>query len=106
MHGVKIILDEEKIKRENKYDIDKLYSVLAKYAERNHLIVKDKNTFVCPGTQHDLAYLGNYVYDYLAKLEWLPDNIKEWTWFWEEENYYKDMIKYCTEKKKVGWYAR
>jgi hypothetical protein len=104
MRGTRIILDEEKIKREGKYNLDKMYYALAEYAKRNNLIVKDKNTFVCPNSKHDLAYLGNYAYDYLAKLEWLSGNVKEWTWFCEEDDYSEDMIKLC-KKYKVGLYA-
>ncbi|PSM51780.1 hypothetical protein CBLAS_1209 [Campylobacter blaseri] len=82
-----------------------MYNALAKYAEENNLIVKDKNTFICPSTEHDLAYLGNYIYKYLTRLDWFPENVKEWTWFSDkEEKLNTNLVKIC-KKYKVGLYA-
>lgn len=56
------MLDEEKILRENKYDLNKMYEIIDEIASESGFIKIDKYTYHCKGNDKDLACLGIFVY--------------------------------------------
>ncbi|TLD80754.1 hypothetical protein LS70_008735 [Helicobacter sp. MIT 11-5569] len=83
--GTKIVLDEEKILREGKYNLEDMYKAIDEIAQDCKLIKKDKYTYHCMGDKNDLARLGNFVYGNLMEIAWFTKNIKEWIWISEKE---------------------
>lgn len=83
--GTHFVLDEDKILREDRYDLEGMYEKIAEMAKEAGLIKIDKNTYHCRGDKYDLACLGVFVYKWLMKCEWFCQNVKEWTWIDEEE---------------------
>ncbi len=83
--GTRIVLDEEKILRENIYDLEKMYSLIDEMAHNSGLIKIDKHTYHCKGNEKDLACLGIFVVRNLVKCDWFTLNVKEWTWISEKE---------------------
>ena len=55
--GTRIVMDEDKIRREGKYDLDKVYQNIDELAEYAGLIKKNKYTYICQGNEKDLAAL-------------------------------------------------
>lgn len=86
MLGTKFILDEEKIEREGKYDLDRIYELIEQIATTRAKLTKiAKNHFVFTGKKDAPAYLGILVYNHLADYDWFMDNVKEWHWLDDEE---------------------
>ncbi|MCH5336545.1 MAG: hypothetical protein J1D99_03900, partial [Campylobacter sp.] len=83
--GTRFVLDEEKILREDKYDLDKMYELIEKMAKECGLIKIDKNTYHCKGDKEDLGRLGSFIYKGLIKCDWFTLNVKEWDWLSEKE---------------------
>lgn len=83
--GAKIVLDEEKILRENIYDLEKMYDIIDGLARDCGLIKIDRHTYHCKGNEKDLACLGIFIHDYLKNTEWFLRNVKEWIWISERE---------------------
>ncbi len=92
LFGARIVLDEEKILYENKYDLEKMYSLIDEMAHNSGLIKIDKHTYHCKGNEKDLACLGIFIHDYLKGAEWFLQNVKEWIWLSEKEGNL-DIIK-------------
>ena len=83
--GTRIVLDEEKILREGKYNLDEMYKLIDEIAAESGLIKVDKHTYHCKGSDKDLACLGILVYRNLINYEWFTLNVKEWDWLSEKE---------------------
>lgn len=75
--GTRIVLDEEKILRENKYDLSKMYELIDEITKDFGLIKIDKHAYHCKGNDKDLACLGICVYKNLIDYDWFTLNIKE-----------------------------
>ena len=80
MLGTKIVLDEEKIINEGKYDLQEIYRKIDELASENYLIKKDKYTYFAKGDSQDLSNLGIFLYDCLVEKKWFTQNIEEWKW--------------------------
>ena len=82
--GTKIVIDEEKVLREKKYNLSAMYEYLDELGKQWDLISIDKNTFHAKGNENDLANLGIFIYDNAIEKEWLTKNVKEWIWISEK----------------------
>ena len=89
--GTRIVLDEEKILKEGKYDLEKMYALIDEVALETGLIKIDKHTYHCKGNEKDLACLGIFLYKNLIRCDWFTLNVKEWYWLSEKEGN-KDLI--------------
>lgn len=100
--GTRIVLDEEKILKENKYDLNKMYETIDKLAEESGLIKIDKHTYHCKGNDKDLACLGIFVMQHLVEYEWFTLNVKEWDWISEKEGN-SDLIEFYKKEGEGVW---
>ena len=100
--GTKIILDEEKILRENIYDLEKMYSLIDEMASDSGLVKIDKHTYHCKGNEQDLGCLGVFVFCKLVDCEWFTLNVKEWIWISEKEGD-SDLISKSKSKNIGVW---
>ena len=100
--GTRIVLDEEKILRENKYDLNKMYELIDEIAKDSGLIKIDKYTYHCKGNDKDLACLGIFVYKNLIDYDWFTLNVKEWDWISEKEGN-SDLISRCKKEGEGIW---
>ena len=100
--GTRIVMDEEKIKREGIYDLEKIYEDIDNIAEYAGLIKKNKYTYICQGNERDLAALGIFNFMNLVKKEWFTKNVKEWTWIDKSEGN-TDLIETCKKHYKCVW---
>ena len=90
--GTRIVMDEDKIRKEGKYDLDKLYQN----------IEKNKYTYICQGNEKDLAALGIFNFMNLVKQEWFTKNVKEWIWIDRKEGD-TDLISTCKQHYDCAW---
>lgn len=100
--GTRIVMDEDKIKREGKYELDKLYQNIDELAEHAGLIKKNKYTYICQGNERDLAALGIFNFMNLVKKEWFTRNVKEWIWLNKNEGD-TDLIESCKKHYNCIW---
>ncbi len=100
--GTRIVMDEDKIRKEGKYELDKLYQNIDKMAEHAGLIKKNKYTYICQGNEKDLAALGIFNFMNLVEEEWFTKNVKEWTWIDRKEGD-TDLIESCKKSNEGIW---
>ena len=87
--GTRIVMDEDKIRKEGKYDLDKLYQNI-------------EYTYICQGNEKDLAALGIFNFMNLVEEEWFTKNVKEWTWIDRKEGD-TDLIESCKKSNEGIW---
>lgn len=100
--GARIVLDEEKILRENVYDLEKMYGAIDEMAQDSGLVKIDRHTYHCKGNEKDLACLGIFVFSGLIECDWFTLNVKEWTWISEKEGD-KDLIAKSKARNMGVW---
>lgn len=100
--GTRIVMDEDKIRREGKYDLDKLYQNIDEMAEYAGLIKKNKYTYVCQGNEKDLAALAIFNFHKLVEEEWFTKNVKEWIWINKKEGN-EDLIEHFKKENEGVW---
>ncbi len=89
-YGVKIILDEEKIIKENIYTLEQIYTKLDAIAKKTNMIKIDKYRYV-PMEKNSISLAVFNIYNLLHQ-DWMKKYAKEWLRFDEREGN-KDMIK-------------
>jgi len=97
-YGIRIVMDEEKILKEDKYDLDKIYQAIDEIAEFAKMRKVDKYYYV--SINDTPSALGCFVFTNLEEQEWFMDNVKEWTWYDDEGVF--DIIKFIEEDNKNG----
>lgn len=102
IRGTRIVLDEEKIKKDGEYDLQEIYQNIDKLAEYAGLIKKNKYTYICKGDEKDLAALGIFNMQNLLKKIWFTKNVKEWIWVDKNEGN-TDMIDYYQKNNRGVW---
>lgn len=100
--GTRIVMDEDKIRREGKYELDKLYQKIDEIAEHAGLIKKNKYTYICQGNEKDLAVLGIFNFMNLVEKEWFTKNVKEWIWIDRKEGD-TNLIESCKKHNEGVW---
>jgi len=96
-YGIKIVMDEEKILKEDKYDLDKIYEAIDEIAEFAKMKKIDKYYYV--SINDTPSALGCFVFTNLEEQEWFMENVKEWTWYDKEDGIH-DIIKFIEEKNR------
>ncbi|GHU58523.1 hypothetical protein FACS1894133_3440 [Clostridia bacterium] len=96
---MKIVFDEDKIRREGKYDIDKMYASIDKSFADLDIPKIGRGVYEAKGksengkTRDFSRFMGVCIG--LRKVEWFMDNISDWIW---EENGDVEDVKYETLK--------
>ncbi len=99
--GTRIVMDEEKIIREKQYSLESIYQTIDKIAKECNLVKRDKYTYICKNGEEDSQFLGIFHYDYLIRLNWFTQNVKEWILLDDEG--YIDLIKRNKARGKGDW---
>ncbi|BEJ86630.1 hypothetical protein B10525_17630 (plasmid) [Campylobacter jejuni] len=68
--GTRIVLDEEKILKEGKYNLEDMYKMIDEYAKESGMIKINKETYHCKGDKYDLGCMTLFIYKYLIDSEW------------------------------------
>lgn len=86
MLGTKIVMDEDKILKEYKHDLSKVYKAIDEYANECGLMKQDKFTYICrEDDEQDFPHLMKFTHLILMKSLWFRENVKEWIWLDDEE---------------------
>lgn len=77
--GIKIIMNEEKIINDNKYDLDLIYKEIDRLAEFAGMKKIDKHNYISKNDSP--SELGCFAFTNLEEHKWFIENIKEWLWY-------------------------
>ena len=80
MIKVKIVLDEEKIIRERKYSLEKIWEVLDAAFLSKNIQIAEKGLYVGTNHPHDYAHFG-LICMALEDQKWFLPNVKEWKFY-------------------------
>ena len=106
MFGTRFELDEEKIVREDIYDLDSMYAKIEELATKRAGLTKvSKNHYEFRGEKNALAHLGILVFNCLLHCDWFTKNVKKWEWLGDsnDENYVEDLIVSFKEDDMGVW---
>ena len=88
MKSVYIVLDEDKIQREGRYDLDEFYAYLDYAAKEAKLTKKDKCNYLANGDKNDNARVAVFTLCLINKNKAITRNTKELFWL-------DDGVPYC-----------
>ncbi|WP_170000932.1 hypothetical protein [Campylobacter sp. RM16189] len=77
--GVKLVLDEEKIRREGKYDLKEIYEAIVEKAEELNFN-SCGDYYWLEDSPRALADMALFVYHFLFNFKAVTDNVKEFIW--------------------------
>jgi len=106
MLKLKIVMDEEKIVHEGRYDLSVLLSTIDSIFMENGLPMQDDGVYMGTGKEDDYAKFWRIIWA-LAKKEWFMRNVKEWLWYnsddGKDENDFavEDILAFC-KANRVG----
>ncbi|EAK4282722.1 hypothetical protein C3B33_01580 [Campylobacter upsaliensis] len=107
MFGTRFELDEEKILREDEYDLEEMYAKIEELATKRAGLTKiAKNHYEFQGKENAQAHLGILVFNCLGESEWFAKNVKTWEWLGDsnDEDYVGDLIAlFKRDKENVIW---
>jgi len=99
-YGVRIVMDEEKILREQEYDLEDIYNGIDHLAQFAEMRKVDKNYYV--SINNTPSALGCFVFANLEERDWFMNNVKEIIWYDDEGVF--DIIQFRkNEKDKEKW---
>jgi hypothetical protein len=91
---MKIVFDEEKVKREGKYDINSMYDIVDDYFNKKNLTKIARGEYGDTGISSDYGKLWASI-DF-RKLDWFKSNLESWTFYeFDDDNNswdYEDII--------------
>jgi len=96
-YGIRIVMDEEKILREQEYDLEDIYNGIDHLAQFAGMKKIDKYYYV--SINDTPSELGCFVIANLEEREWFMDNVKEVIWYDKVEGI-TDMLKFFEEKNR------
>ncbi len=93
--GIKIVMNEEKIINENKYDLDLVYKEIDRLAEFAGMKKIDKYNYISKNDSP--SELGCFAWANLKKHDWFTNNVKEWLWL-DKEDGITDIIEFIKNR--------
>lgn len=107
MIKMQIIMDEEKILREKKYSLAKVYETLDHFFLDNlHLAKGEDSFYLGSGAKTDFGNFGRAMWT-LSKKAWFLDNVQTWLYFNSDDSddpndfVIEDFKDYCLKKYRA-----
>ena len=95
MMKMKIVMDEDRIAKEDKYDLMKIYSYLDKLFQKRGMKKEDgwyiNGNFTTCGA----------VIIHLTSKDWFLDNVDEWLWYDEDDESTEDLKAHYRKEATV-----
>lgn len=96
MLKMEIVMNEDKIRSEGKYSLEKIYKVIDEaFAEKN-LPKIEKGVYQDRNGRHDYADMGNIIL-WLVQEEWFMQNVSSFLWYVNDS--VEDILRTCKRKK-------
>jgi len=101
-YWIKIVLDEEKILKEQEYSLEKMYKAIDDIALASNMKKINKYYYISlDNTPIDLSV---FVICKLKEFNWFMENVKDLIWY-DKGGEPDDMIRFFEERKKIKKYA-
>ena len=107
MIKMQVIMDEEKILRDKKYDLTKIYETLDRFFIDNLGLIKGEDGFYLgSGAKTDFGNFGRAMWTF-GKKAWFLDNVAVWLYFNSDDSdnpddfVIEDFKDYCLRKYKA-----
>jgi hypothetical protein len=104
MIKMQILMDDEKIVREKRYNVNKVHDALDTLFTEKLGMRKDSDGFYLgAGTSHDFSRFG-LAYSTLSEKDWFLDNVKVWLYYNSDASYdpddfvVEDFKEHCLRK--------
>jgi len=100
MLQLKIVLDEEKILKEDEYDLPRMWEIIDGAFLKDGLVKVGKGLYRDTGSEKDFAFFWRNIW-MLAKCDWFMSNAKEFLWYngrgrdCDENVAAEDILAYC-----------
>lgn len=108
MIKMQIVMDDAKLQREGKYDIDKVHSAIDDYLVSELGFHKAADGFYLGGGgRTDFSYFG-LAFNTLRKKQWFLDNVKTWLYFNSDASddpqdfAVEDFKEFCRKRQLIG----
>ena len=97
MMKMKIVMDEDRIAKEDKYDLIKIYAYLDKLFQKRGM--KTEDGWYING---NFTTCGAVIINLTSK-DWFLDNVDEWLWYDEDDESTEDLkAHYCKEATAIA----
>ncbi|GHU43568.1 hypothetical protein FACS1894111_09380 [Clostridia bacterium] len=83
MMKMEIVFDEEKVRREGKWDIEKMYSVVDEFFAEHRMTKDEKGLYIGTGDKDEFAFMG-VAYLSFRDEKWFTENVKKWNWYYPD----------------------
>lgn len=108
MIKMQILMNNDKIIREKKYDLEKIYTKLdSLFIDRWKLLKGENGFYFGKGSSHDFAHFGLAMM-YLEDKDWFMDNVDTWLYFNSDDSddpndfVVEDFKEYCSTPYSIG----
>ena len=99
MMKMKIKLNEEKAKENDKYTVDEMYRKIDELAKSVNIVKKEgKYMYLGNNDRYDFAGFGRMIIA-LGQCDWFKRNISEWLWY--DGNEIDDIIDFYRDRRDV-----
>jgi hypothetical protein len=105
---MQIVMDDVKLRRDGKYNVDKVHGAIDNYMISNLGFRKAANGFYLgDSSRTDFSYFG-LAFNTLRKEQWFLDNVKTWLYFNSDASddpddfVVEDVKEFCLERNLVG----
>lgn len=88
MVKMKVVMDEEKIKSQGEYNVSTIKEQLKKSFGLFDIVETEENIYT--GNEEDESYMA--LVSIFLDCEWFMNNVKEWIWIDEEDDYIEDLL--------------
>ena len=94
MMKMEIAFDEEKVRREGKWDIEKMYGFVDKFFAEHRMSKAGKGMYNGTNDKDEFALMGIAIGRF-RKTEWFTENVKVWNWYYSHS--YDREIMCCED---------
>ena len=108
MIKMQIVMDDAKLRRDGKYNVEKIHCAIDSYMVSNLGFCKAADGFYLgDGGRTDFSYFG-LAFNTLRKEQWFLDNVKTWLYFNSDASddpddfVVEDFKQFCLERQFIG----
>jgi hypothetical protein len=108
MIKMQIVMDDDKIRRQEQYNVDKIYKTLDSFLVGKLGLQKaDDGFYLGRGDRKDFSYFG-LAFNTLRKKEWFLDNVETWLYFNSDASddpndfVIEDFKAFCLDKQRLS----
>ena len=96
MQKLRILMNEDKIMRENIYSLNEINRYIKKLIDKRNMFLDSTGWY----TNGDFVKCGSLIAT-LREKEWFLDNVKEWFWYDDKLDSFEDLLEHYRQDKNI-----